>query len=375
MKKEMTSLGLIILCIGVVFSGCTTENNSTNTNNQGTIGLSESFSADTSAGQYSILDDTVEVNVYSGSVSEPVNITVESITNPVQDSSLVLLSCYEFRPDGLTFARPIDVILHYNLNDIPSGVAESALKVYVLNGSSWEPIKGSFANEMMHYAVAKVSHFSKMACGGPAPSHSNPNDDSGSGSENDTENTSAQYWFKADLYFYQFHDLRLNDWDDDTMYTVGVSAYWDPVSYVQYYQIKFVFNGNPPAGYSFGCDFREQNKNYCPKNILFKEGYIYHLGNDPNLEGFIGYYDTGEVATAGKVVDQETGEMEHYVYGRLRPEGAHGFNLFGVYDTVEDAEQFSDLQIVTLNGEMETFVNDYVAGWEVWVRGVTERGG
>jgi len=104
MKKEMASLGLIILCIAVIFSGCTTQNNTTNNNSGATIGMSESFSVNTSAGQYSVFDDTVEVNVYSGSVSEPVNITVESIANPLQDSSLVMLSCYEFRPNGLTFA-------------------------------------------------------------------------------------------------------------------------------------------------------------------------------------------------------------------------------------------------------------------------------
>jgi hypothetical protein len=375
MKKEMTSLGLIILCITVVFSGCTTENNSTNTNNQGTIGQSESFSAGTSAGQYSILDDTVEVNVYSGSVSEPVNITVESITNPVQDSSLVMLSCYEFRPDGLTFARPIDVILHYNLNDIPSGVAESSLKVYVLNGSSWEPIKGSFANEMMHYAVAKVSHFSKMACGGAAPSHSNPNG-GGSGSENDTENTSAQYWFKADLYFYSYKDLRLTDGDHDDDYMVGVSAYWAPVSYVQYYQIKYDFHGNPPKDYSWGCDFRDQGKYYClPRPSSLKQGFIYHLGGDPNLDGFLGLIDTNGTSSAHIVVNQETGEMKHYYYGESRPNGTHGYAFFGVYTTVEDAEGLSDIAIGSLVSEMEAYVHEYVDGWEVWVRAVTERGG
>jgi len=254
------------------------------------------------------------------------------------------------------------------------GVNESALKVYVLNGSTWQPIEGSFANEIMHYAVAKVRHFSKMACGGAAPSNGNSNGNGGSSSENDSDNTSAQYWFKADLYFYDHKTLRLSDRDDDDTYTVGVSAYWAPVSYVQYYQIKFDFHGNPPKDYSWGCDYRDQGKSYCePRASSRKEGYIYHLGGDPNLEGFLGFYDTGDVASAGKY-NETTGKMEYYVYGQLRPNGTHGFSFVGVSDTVEDAEGLSDLAIGTLVSEMQTYVHEYVDGWDVWVRGVTERG-
>jgi hypothetical protein len=46
----------------------------------------------------------------------------------------------------------------------------------------------------------------------------------------------------------------------------------------------------------------------------------------------------------------------------------------GVYDTVKDSEGFSDITLGTMVGEMQTYVKAYVNGWDVWVRGVTERG-
>ncbi len=66
--------------------------------------------------------------------------------------------------------------------------------------------------------------------------------------------------------------------------------------------------------------------------------------------------------------------MEYVEYGRVRPKGAHGFGFMGVYDTVEDSEGFSDITLGTMVGEMQTYVKAYVNGWDVWVRGVTERG-
>jgi hypothetical protein len=376
MVKLPMSLAAAVLIIVLVFSGCTEQQGkNSNTNNSGTNGGITGFSVDSNGGEFTVLNDNVEVNVPSGAVSEQVNITVASIANPVPDSSLTMLSCYEFGPDGLSFSLPIDVILHYSLSDIPSGVEESSLKVYVLSGDSWEPIEGSFANQMLHYAVAKVSHFSKMACCGPAPSQDNSDDDSSSDS-NDDGNSSAQYWFKADLYFYDYKTPRLVDGDDDDQYSVGVSAYWKPVSYVQYYQIKFDYRNNPPANaYAWGCDWSEQNNPECGLKSLYnkQEGYIYHIGGDPNLDGYLTLYDASEVATAS-YYNRENGEMEYHEYGRLRPAGSHGFGFIGVYDTVEDSEGLSDVGKQVLVGDMQTFVHDYVDGWEIWVRAVTERG-
>jgi len=375
MRKQLVAFAIIGIFFLTVFSGCTEQQKTnTDTDNDGEIGLKETFSMDSTEGHFSLLGDSVEINVNSGSVSEPVNVTVEVIQNPVDDPSLYLFSCYEFGPDGLTFNRPIDVIIHYNIDDIPAGVEESSIQVYVLNGQTWEPMKDSFANVAMHYAVAKVSHFSKMAGGGPAPA-SEGTDDGGNDDESDDDANSSQYWFKANLNFYNHKTPRSTDWDDDDTYSYGVSAYWDPVPYVQYYQIKFDFQNNPPTtAYAWGCDYRKQGKPWCslktPYNKL--QGYIYHLAGDPTLEGYLTLYNIS-TATMSKV-NEETGELEHTTYGRMFPEGKHGFAFFGVYDTVDDEEGLTDYEIGVLGSQMEGFVQSYVANWAIWVRGVTESG-
>jgi hypothetical protein len=375
MNKNIIVAAIILLTFAFsTFSGCSERQNTTdNDKHEVSTGSIETISVGTAGGQFSFSKGNVEVNLSSGSVSTQTSITVKPVQNPVQDPSLNLLSCYEFGPDGQVFNRPVDIIIHYNQNTLPQGLQESDLKIYELNGNTWKPIKDSFANLTMHYAVAKVSHFCKMGCAGvAAPPGEETNKDSTS--EDQGEDGSAQYWFKADLNFYNTKTLRLADRDDDDMYGVGVCAYWKPVSYVQYYEVKFIFNGNTPENYAWHCDYRDQGKDICDKNPSpYKEGYIFRLGGDPNLQGFIGLYDTKGVATASKY-DPETGKTEYFEYGRLRPEGTHGFNIVGFYDTVEDIEKLSDLEKGSLVSRMQTFLLEYVNGWEVWVRGVTERG-
>jgi hypothetical protein len=188
----------------------------------------------------------------------------------------------------------------------------------------------------------------------------------------DDENTSAVYWFKANLNFYDFKDLRLTDTDHDDRYTVGVSAYWDPVPYVQYYQIRFEFHGNTPEDYASSCDFRDQGTSGCdPHYVSISENYIYQLGGDPENEGYMRPFDGPNVAMIHKK-NHSTGEMDDIVIGQLYPDGKHGFGFWVVGDTIDDWEDLSDTAIESIVNEMQTFVKDYVDGWEIWVRGVTE---
>ncbi len=278
MEKKIVSVAIIGFFIVLMFSGCTEQQSPpTNADPMFPAGMTETFSVNSTGGDFSLFDNNLQVTVPPDSVPQNVDITVSTIESPVDDPSLAIISCFDFGPDGQTFAQPIELIVWYALSELPAGVDESTVAVYVLNGSSWEPIEGGFVNQIMHYAVADVSHFSKMAC--CVRSSSSTDTDEGNdddGSDNDSNDSSAQYWFKADMYFYDFKTPRLVDSDHDDTYTVGVSAYWDPVSYVQYYQIKFEFHGNLPKDYGWGCDFREQGKYYClPSASSLKEGYIY----------------------------------------------------------------------------------------------------
>ncbi|PVX25577.1 MAG: hypothetical protein CW691_04040 [Candidatus Bathyarchaeum sp.] len=372
-KKIVTAAIVVIAAVAII--ALVVPNllqNATNDNNKvQNLGLKETISADSSGGQFSVFNDSVEMNIYAGSVPEQVDITIETITNPVEDSTLCMLSCFEFGPNGLTFDNPIELIIHYNVDDLPQGVNESDIKVYVLTNGVWEPIEDSFANQAMNYAVASVSHFSKMGCAAYTPSTEDVNEPADDDSDSEDDDGSAQYWFKADLNYYTIKSPRLLDSDDNDMYYVGVCAHWKPVSYVQYYEMKWVFNGNLPEDYGWSGDYREQGKSYVnPSYYPINEGYIYHLGGDPEIKGFLSVIKTGEW-TASKL-NEDTGEMESMVYGNGWPLGNHGYNFFSVHTTVEDHEELSAIQVGSIVSEMETFVQQYVNGWEVWVRGVTE---
>jgi len=369
-KKHVIVIAIIALIVIVSVSFGLLQNDTNNNPNQNDLGSKTTLSISVNGGHYSAFNEVIEIDVKEGAVSEQINITIESINNPVEDATLHMFSCFEFGPNGFVFDEPLDLIIHYNPNEIPQGVEESEVKIYLLDNGVWVPIDGSFANQDMNYAKTSVSHFSKMGCAASTPANTEP-DGSTDDESDDGEDGSAQYWFKADLNYYTIKSPRLLEWDDDDNYNVGVCAYWKPVSYVQYYELKFVFNGNLPEDYCWSCDYRDQGKSYCnPSYYPINEGYVYHLGGNPEIEGFLGVMTTGEWTAS--VLNEDTGEMEKTVYGHGWPIGNDGYNFFNVDTCVEDHEGLSDIQIGSIVTEMETFVKQYVDGWEVWVRGVTE---
>jgi hypothetical protein len=375
MKSSQTILSSMIIILILFISGCTESppnQNNTNTNNtyyNYEIGLQDNFTATSTGGEFSLLDDNIMVNIPSGALTTTTNITLETIEDPIDDQDLIMFSCINFGPDGTTFQHPIDIIIRYNTTTIPAGVEESDIKIYLLTGNAWEPIEDSFANIAMHWAVASVTHFSKMGCAASAPPQQNTNDTEDDDQENG-ENNSAQYWFKANLHYYSI-TAPTSELFGSTRYSVGVSAYWKPVSYMQYYEIKFDFKGNQPEDYAWHCEFREQGKSSCTKNPYpINEGYIYHLGGNPEIKGFLSTITTGDW-TATKI-DPDTGEKTVTVYGRSWPQGNDGYNFFGVNDVVEEYEELSAIDIGVIVSNMETFVKEYVNNWEIWVRGVTE---
>jgi peptide subunit release factor 1 (eRF1) len=76
-----------------IFSGCT-EQQSTNrdTNNNGATGLKDTFSVNSTDGQFSLLQDAVEVNVFDGCVSELVDIVEEIVKRAKRTGAIVEFS-------------------------------------------------------------------------------------------------------------------------------------------------------------------------------------------------------------------------------------------------------------------------------------------
>ena len=372
MNTKLVAVALVAVVVLSVVVLVVSNNPSTNNNEKGT---NDTFSVDSNGGLFSVLDDTVEVVVFVDSVTEQVEITVEPVTNPVTDSSVSVVSCFDFGPDGLSFETPIQIRLYYNVGDLPEDVTESSLKIYLLTNNAWEVIESRIVDQTEHYVASSVSHFSTFACGAPGPASSpEPEEVDEEADDSIPDGYSAQYWFKADLHHYSFVSPRILDGDRTDTYTCGVSAYWKPVSYVQFYQVKVVYNGNEPEPFGWGTDFREQEESWANPHILtFQEGKIFYLNSDPTYDGYIGTIGTGE-ATAG-YRDPDTGEMTTTVYGRLWPEGYDAFSFLNVQTSIDDYEELSDIEIGVIVDQMQTFLEEYCNGWEIWVRGVTQTEG
>jgi len=373
MKKKITPLAIILILTIMVFCGC---NEQQNNNNGLDIGLTDTFSVDSTGGDFSIFDDNVMLNIQAESVTETVDITVETINNPVEDPDLIMFSCFEFGPDGTTFNKPIDLIIRYNADNLPDGVEENDIKIYLLNEGEWEVIDDSFANEAMGWSVASITHFCKMGGGAPAPSNNDNNNGNGN-DDSDDENGSAQIWFKPNIEIgqYSYRGPGCGPYYEDkkshTEYTTYAVIWWDPISYVHYYNLKYEFNGNPPKPTAPSCNFRDWGKYWCELKTPWgpDEGYIYNLGGDPNLEGYSGTFDN-----PGKIVCEyiDGDDMKEVFRHRIWPEGKHGFTFFLIHDQVRDAEELTEYDTLNLENEMLAYVQDYIDKWEIWVRGVTE---
>ena len=153
MKKKILAIIIVIILSTLTLCGCNNQTSIKTDDKQDlnknkfidqNIGEKEIFSINNSGGDFSLFDDKVKINVKSGSVDENIDITIETISNPVQDSDIVMLSCYDFGPDGTTFNRPIDLIIRFNPEDLAEGVTEKDVKIYVLKNNDWEEIEDSF---------------------------------------------------------------------------------------------------------------------------------------------------------------------------------------------------------------------------------------
>ncbi|PVX23603.1 MAG: hypothetical protein CW691_10155 [Candidatus Bathyarchaeum sp.] len=373
MNTKIVAAALVaVVVLSAVFLVALNGNQNPKEQNNNTISVC------TNGGLFSVLDNTVDLVVFQGSVTEQVDITVKAVTNPSNDCAVYAVSCYDFGPDGLTFETPIQIMLYYDVEDLPEDVNENSLQIYVLNGNNlWEVIDNSHADPTTHSVSATVSHFSTFACGASASSSSAPPESEEPEDELDDsvpDGYSAQYWFKADLYHYSFKSPRILEGDHKDTYTCGVSAYWKPVSYVQFYQVKVVYNGNEPEPFGWGHDFREQDKSWVDPSLLsFREGKIFYLNSDPTYDGYIGMIGTGSAIAGYR--DPDTGEMTEMEYGRLWPEGYDAFSFLTVQTSIDDYEELSDVEIGVIVDQMQTFLAGYCDGWEIWVRGVTQTEG
>ena len=381
-NNKKVLLFIILVVCALFFSGCleknTLETNADYSNSnflQYTIGLHESVRINQSGGEFSLINNSISLDIPQGAVDQEITLSIESIEDPLKNGDLIMISCFECGPNGTTFLAPIELIISYIPDELPRGFDENDLKLYLFNDTNWVPIENSFVNSERDWVVSEINHFSKMGCAFSTPS-SDSSTDIKDGEEEALENGSALIWFKPNVDVIQSNHRRpgcgpyYEGEDDMTEYEVFAVIWWDPVSYVHYYEMKFEFNGNPPKPYCPSCEYRDWGKSWCElaEPWFPKEGFIYNLGGDPE-DGYAGSFDDSGKIGCEYLDGNGTSEE---IWGRMWPEGKHGYLFFAIHDTVLDLEELSTYEKSTLQSEMLGFVQSYIDKWDIWIRAVTE---
>ena len=79
----------------------------------------------------------------AGAVSSDLLIIVTASDDSPADLGPVSGKAFDFEPDGVRFARPVQLEIQFDLEALPVGVTEHSLKLAKAIGSEWVVIDGS----------------------------------------------------------------------------------------------------------------------------------------------------------------------------------------------------------------------------------------
>ncbi|MBU1172957.1 MAG: hypothetical protein KKD44_25635 [Proteobacteria bacterium] len=140
----------------------------------------------------------ISLTIPAGEISENATLIIGYVTNPsTLPSNLVsLYPVMEFLPSGLTFTHGIQLTLPWNINDLPSGVLETATAVglyyYNTDSNTWDLVQeipiASITGDTLTFTL---SHFSSYAVGVSTSGLGSSDDTPDSGSSSDDSSNSG----------------------------------------------------------------------------------------------------------------------------------------------------------------------------------------
>jgi hypothetical protein len=362
MKKGTTIVLFSVIAIEMMMlSGCTNQTTNNNSSSQQTI--HDEFTTNSTGGTYELGNRTVTVTVPQQAVSQQLTITLDSVPDPPYQTDVTLTDCYSFGPNGTVFSSPITLRLPYTPSEIPSTVLLGNLSLFILSGTQWQKINGSYVDTIQHTVTGTTTHFCLIGAGFIPPEkaeHTTTHNDS-------QKNNSAIITFEVHVqtYHYETNITLWPDHPDDIDYTYYSGAYisWDPQPYVRYYTVTNHFNGNqkPFQTLSGSCEFRDWGKEWCPRlpyadpdNMTVFLGPA-ELVPNPNHLDYRGLYTIGSYLNGNPVVDGSK----------------HGKLVYNIYDKFDNTEHLTRGQINAVEQEMDAFVTSYIEGWTYTVEPFT----
>jgi hypothetical protein len=140
-KKLVIAVISCILVIVVVVSVFTALQDTTPEDNNGSSGGGEeTFSVDSDGGWVKPTDSAASLRFDEGSVSEEMDVTIESTTDLPEEEGLVPELGFEFGPDGIVFNEPVSLYIDYSGVEFPEGVEEYMLRIYKVEDGNFTMI-------------------------------------------------------------------------------------------------------------------------------------------------------------------------------------------------------------------------------------------
>lgn len=119
------------------------------------------FVLDASGGTIAAINGAVNLSVPDGALSEEVGITIQPAETFPSDPGLLPGTVFDFGPNGLEFAEPVEVRIRYDVTALPTGTLEAELRLHKLIAGTWQQLPGSNVDVMAHEVVGVVHDFSR----------------------------------------------------------------------------------------------------------------------------------------------------------------------------------------------------------------------
>src|SRR6056297_1907237 len=169
MKNNLVSIiSIILLLLTVGFSGCndttetgsldSTKDNGNDNIYMGTI-LSEEFSINEYRGSYMSPNSEILLSYDEQTLDQKTTLTVETVETFPQIDGAQFVVGYDFGPQGTQFNKAVNFQIVYNDNDVPVGVNEEDLRIYLYQNNELAEITDCTVSPECNIISGKIYHF------------------------------------------------------------------------------------------------------------------------------------------------------------------------------------------------------------------------
>ncbi|MBM4116641.1 hypothetical protein FJ251_02720 [bacterium] len=111
-------------------------------------------------GTFGFAAGAVTLSVPAGALAADTEISVSARSSHPASDAYAPGTCFEFAPDGLSFAAPVTLTIAYDEATLPAGVGESSLELCEIVGDEWAVVPGYSVDTTANTLSAPIDGFS-----------------------------------------------------------------------------------------------------------------------------------------------------------------------------------------------------------------------